>query len=60
MKYSGGHNEFLRSLITRVESFLSPSPHHSKFYLLYLYVLREFKKMVLASENVKNTHNLIR
>ena len=59
MKYSVGHNEFLRPLITRVESFLSPSPHRSKFSLLYLYILREFRKLVLALENVKNTPNLI-
>lgn len=34
MKYSGGHNDFLRSLITRVESSLSLATSLQIFHLL--------------------------
>ena len=41
------------------EPHKSPVKRGESFYLYY-YMLREFRKLVMTSKNVKNTHNLIR
>ena len=40
------------------EPHKSPVERGESFYLYYM--LREFRKLVMTSKNVKNTHNLIR
>ena len=45
------------TLIASLFMYISTSYILARFYL---YILREFKKLVMVSKNVNNTHNLIR